>query len=45
MIQNNRKTPYPEALEMIRILVSYGADLEKRNGEGQTPLDAMNTYS
>lgn len=45
MIQNNRQSPYPEALELIQILVSHGADLEKRNREGKTPLDSINTYA
>jgi len=45
MIQNNRQSPYPEAMEMIRILVTNGADLAKRNREGKTPLDLINTYT
>ena len=45
MIQNNRQSPYPEAIEMIRILIANGADLEKRNQEGQTSLDSINTYA
>jgi ankyrin repeat protein len=45
MLQNNRESPYPEAIQMIRILVSNGADLEKRNREGKTPLDSINTYA
>lgn len=45
MIQNNLETPYPEAIEMIRMLIAHGANLEQKNREGKTPLDAINTYS
>jgi ankyrin repeat protein len=45
MIQNSRDIPYPENLEMIRILVSNGADLDRKNLKGKTPLDSINTYS
>lgn len=45
MIQNNQDAPYPEAIEIIRILVAHGADLDKKNREGKTPLDAINTYA
>lgn len=45
MIQNERELPYPAALEMIRLLVTNGADLQQRNGEGKTALDAINTYA
>ena len=45
MLQNNKESPYPKALEMIRILVSHGADVEKKDWEGKTPLDCLNTYS
>ncbi len=45
MLQNNRESPYPEAMEMIRLLVLHGADLEKRNREGKTQLDSINTYA
>jgi ankyrin repeat protein len=45
MLQNNRESPYPEVIEMIRILVAHGSDLEKRNREGKTPLDSINTYA
>jgi len=44
MIQNNRDSPYPEALEMIRILISHGADLDKKDQSGETALDSINTY-
>ena len=45
MLQNNRESLYPEVLEMIRMLLSHGANLEKKNREGKTPLDSINTYA
>jgi len=44
MIQTNGDYPDKD-LEMIRILISHGADLAKTNWEGKTPLDSLNTYS
>lgn len=45
MIQKNREAPYPEALEIIKILIESGADLHKKNQEGKTLLDSLNTYA
>jgi ankyrin repeat protein len=45
MIQNARDMPYPEALEKIRLLIAYGADLSCTDNEGHTALDAFNTYA
>lgn len=45
MIQQNRDSPSPEAMLMIQILVSHGADPERRNQEGKRPLDSINTYA
>lgn len=45
MIQNRREAPYPEALEIIKLLIESGADLHKKNQEGKTPLDSLNTYA
>lgn len=45
MIQNNRSKPYPEALQMLEILLNNGADLEIENNEGKNPLDVIVRYS
>lgn len=43
MVQNNRKNPYPEPLECIKILLKYGADRKIKNNLGKTPLDFQTT--
>ncbi|WP_431213852.1 hypothetical protein ACQ86N_02835 [Puia sp. P3] len=45
MLQSGRDSPSPEAIEIIRILVSHGADLEKRDWQGETALDSINSYA
>ena len=45
MIQNNEETAYPEPIEMIKILLDSGADLQQADSEGKIPLDSLNTYS
>jgi ankyrin repeat protein len=45
MIQNNDDKPAMKALEMINLLLINGADIDKRNLSGETPLDSLNTYS
>lgn len=45
MIQNSKEEPYPEILEMIKILIVNGADLSRKNFDDKTPLDSLNTYS
>lgn len=39
MWQNNRDTPYSEPIECIRILLSYGADMNIKDDQGKTVLD------
>ena len=45
MIQNERDKPYPEALEMVRILLENGADLSVRNSDGNRPVDVLKAYA
>lgn len=45
MIQNNRDTPYPEALEMLEILLKNGADLELKDDNGERPIDVLTAYA
>lgn len=45
MIQNNREKPYPEALEMLKILLENRADLELRNEKGNRPIDVIHAYA
>ena len=45
MIQNNRDTFFPNLLEMVKVLVENGADLNKKNADGKTPLDFINSYA
>jgi ankyrin repeat protein len=44
MIQNYQKRPTIESVEIINILICNGADIKKRNSQGRTPLDCMNSY-
>ena len=44
MIQNNRAEFYPELLEIMKLLVENGGDLNKKNDKGKKPLDVINTY-
>ncbi len=44
MIQNKRAEFYPELLEIMKLLVEYGGDLNKKNDKGRKPLDVINTY-
>lgn len=45
MIQNDRDSPYLEVIEIIKILIDNGADLDKKNIKGETALDSISTYS
>ncbi len=45
MIQNSLETPDHTSLQMISILLSYGADLTLKDNRGSTPPDSLNTYS
>lgn len=45
MIQNNKVKPYAEAMEMIRVLLQNGADLQNKDDAGRTPLDVLRAYA
>jgi ankyrin repeat protein len=45
MIQNNRNEFYPELLEIMKLLVENGGDLDKKNDKGKKPLDVIHAYS
>ncbi len=45
MIQNNRSEPYPEALQMLQILLDNGADLQIENKNRKRPIDLITAYS
>jgi hypothetical protein len=45
MIQDNKQLPYSEIIEIIKILIKNGADLTKKDFNGKTPLDSLNTYA
>jgi ankyrin repeat protein len=45
MVQNNEDRPSKETIEIISLLIKSGADIERRDFSGKTPLDALNTYS
>ena len=45
MMQNNLNSPYPEILEIIKILLDNGANLDASDDRGRKPLDALNNYS
>ncbi len=45
MIQNNRKEPCPESLEMLKILLDNGADIELKNEKGERPIDVITAYA
>jgi len=45
MIQNNDSEVSPSLLKILKELLEFGADLNKINKEGKTPLDSINTYS
>lgn len=45
MIQNNRQSPYPNLIEMVKMLLDSGADLSVRDAEGRAPLDWLSAYN
>jgi hypothetical protein len=45
MIQNNRNEFYPELLEIMKLLVENGGDLNKKNDKGRKPLDVIHAYN
>jgi ankyrin repeat protein len=45
MIQNNKTKPYPEAMEMLSILLNNGANLELVNENGERPIDVISVYA
>lgn len=45
MIQTDAKAPEPNVLENIKTLIANGADINKRNSDNKTALDAINTYA
>ena len=45
MIQNNRKKPYTQSLEMVNILLNNGADIESKNANGERPIDVTCSYA
>jgi ankyrin repeat protein len=45
MIQANKDRLSRETLEIIDLLIKNGADMDKTNASGKTPLDSLNTYS
>jgi ankyrin repeat protein len=45
MIQNNKSEPYPETLEMLKILLDNGADVELRDESGERPIDVLKGYA
>lgn len=45
MIQGERRTPYPEAIKMLKTLLNNGADPFLKNAEGHRPIDVLIEYS
>lgn len=45
MIQNNLDKPHPEAMEMLKILLENGANLELMDENGERPIDAISAYA
>jgi len=45
MIQNNLDKSYPEAMEMLKILLENGADIELKNENGERPIDVITAYA
>ncbi|SDL25358.1 hypothetical protein SAMN05421823_10523 [Catalinimonas alkaloidigena] len=45
MLQNRRSAPYPEALQMVGILLANGADLEIINDQHERPVDVIAAYA
>ena len=45
MIQNNLDEPYPEAIEMLKILLENGADIELKDENGERPIDVIAAYA
>lgn len=45
MLQTMSDQPDDKTMEMIRILLGNGADLNFKNKDGETPLDILNSYS
>lgn len=44
MIQNGRAEPYPEAMEMFKILIENGADIGLKDEKGNGPLKLLLSY-
>lgn len=44
MIQNNEEAPTRDSLEIIALLIQNGADAERVNDQGKSPLDLFNVY-
>ena len=44
MIQNDIQKPYPEAMEMVNILIQNGAQIDIKNKNGKTPIDVLKSY-
>ena len=45
LIQDDRRKPYPETLEMITILIDHGADLSIKDLNGNRPIDILKAYA
>ena len=45
MIQDNRNEPYPEHLEMLKILLENGVNLELKNKKGERAIDIIPQYA
>ena len=45
MIQRNAEKPSVESLEIVRLLIKNGANVEAINLSGRKPLDSLNRYS
>ena len=45
MIQNDIQKPYPEAMEMVNILIQNGAQIDIKNKNGKTPIDVLKSYA
>lgn len=45
MNQDNRRTPYPEIIKIMKLLKKHGASLDNKDSSGLKPLDIINEYS